>query len=85
MIAGHASLQAAAREKAESFVEDVLAASAERDQRSLLERETETRCVAAALEAGNNAWLRREGSLRECSVRALGLLAWASPGGSLSQ
>jgi AcrR family transcriptional regulator len=77
LIAGHASLQAAAKDKAESFVQDVLDASAEHDPRPLLERETETRCVAAALEAGNHAWLRGEGTLRDCSVRALRLLDWS--------
>jgi len=79
LIAGHASLQAAAREKAESFVKQILDASAERDRRPLLERETETRCVAAAFDAGNNAWLRGEGSLRACSVRALALVVGAAP------
>jgi AcrR family transcriptional regulator len=76
LIAENASLQAAIREKAEAFVEGVLAASADHDQRPLLERETEVRCVAAALEAGNHAWLRGEGSLRDCVARALGALRW---------
>ncbi|MDN5854415.1 MAG: TetR/AcrR family transcriptional regulator [Actinomycetia bacterium] len=75
LIAAHASLQATTREKAESFVQTVLEVSGHHDQRPLLERETETRCVAAAFEAGNNAWFRGEESLRECTVRALELLA----------
>lgn len=74
LIAGHASLQAAAREKAESFITATLEASGVNDQRPLLERETETRCVAAAFEAGNNAWLRGEGNLRHCTLHALDLL-----------
>lgn len=81
LIAGHGSLQAAARQKVESFVQEVLDASADRDQRPLLDRETEIRCVAAAFEAGNHAWLRGEGSLRECSVRALRLLGGGTPPG----
>lgn len=78
LIAGHASLQAAAREKAESFVAAVLGASDAKDHRPLLERETEARCVAAAFEAANNAWLRREGSLRDCALQALDHLGWYS-------
>lgn len=74
LIAGQASLQTAAREKGESFITAILEASAVSDQRPLLERETETRCVAAALEAGSNAWLRGEGSLRDCTLHALDLL-----------
>ena len=74
LIAGHATLQAAAREKAESFISAILEASAVSDQRPLLERETETRCVAAAFEAGSNAWLRGEGSLRNCTLDAINLL-----------
>lgn len=74
LIAGHASLQGAAREKSESFLGAVLEASGDTDRRPPLEREVETRCVAAALEAGSNAWLRGEGSLRECTLRALDLL-----------
>jgi len=79
LIAGHASLQATAREKAESFVTAVLEASDAVDQRPLLERETETRCVAAAFDAGTHAWLRGEGSLRGCTLRALGLLRLLPP------
>ena len=74
LIAGHASLQSVAREKAESFISAILEASEANDQLPLLERETETRCVAAAFEAGSNAWLRGEGSLRECTLNALDLL-----------
>lgn len=74
LIAGHASLQAAAREKAESFITAILEASGVSDRRPMLERETETRCVAAAFEAGSNAWLRGEGSLRDCTLHALDLL-----------
>lgn len=74
LIADHASLRAVAREKAESFVTATLEASGAHDQRPLLERETHARCVAAAFEAGNNAWLRGEGSLRSCAIRALALL-----------
>lgn len=78
LISEHGSLQAASREKGESFVQEVLDASAGGDPRCLLERETEIRCVAAAFEAGSRAWLRGEGSLRECSVRALGFLSRGS-------
>ncbi len=74
LIAGHASLQSAAREKGESFITAILEASAVSDHRPLLERETETRCVAAAFEAGSNAWLRGEGSLLDCTFHALALL-----------
>lgn len=74
LIAGHGQLQAAAREKAESFIAAVLEASHGRDQRPLLERETEIRCVAGALDAANHAWQRGEGSLRACTLRALSLL-----------
>jgi AcrR family transcriptional regulator len=74
LIAGHASLQAVAREKAESFITAILEASEVNDHRPLLERETETRCVAAAFEAGSNAWLRGEGSLRDCTLQALDVL-----------
>jgi AcrR family transcriptional regulator len=74
LIAGHPSLQAAARKKGESFVTEVLAASSRDDGHTLLERETQARCVAAALDAASNAWLRGEGSLRECAIRALDLL-----------
>lgn len=74
LIAGHASLQAAAREKSASFITAILEASGAHDHRPLLERETETRCVAAAFEAGTNAWLRGEGSLRDCTVQALELV-----------
>jgi AcrR family transcriptional regulator len=77
LIAGHASLQAVAREKAESFVSAILDAEAADERRSLLERETEIRCVAAAFEAGNNAWLRGEGSLRDCTLQALDCLGTA--------
>jgi AcrR family transcriptional regulator len=73
LIADHAPLQAAAREKSEVFLTAILEASQASDQRPLLERETETRCVAAAFQAGSNAWLRGEGSLRECTVHALTL------------
>ncbi len=76
LIGGHASLQAAAREKAESFITAVLEASDIKNPRPLLERETETRCVAAAFEAANNAWLRGEGSLRDCALQSLDLLGW---------
>lgn len=75
LIAGHASLQAAAREKSESFIGAILQASNANDERPLLERETEVRCVAAAFEAGSNAWLRGEGTLRGCTLQALALLA----------
>jgi AcrR family transcriptional regulator len=78
LIAGHASLQAAARHKSESFITAILEASAANDQRPLLERETETRCVAAALEAGSNAWLRGDGSLRDCTIQALELVSHPS-------
>jgi AcrR family transcriptional regulator len=78
LIAGHSSLQAAARHKSESFITAILEASAANDQRPLLERETETRCVAAALEAGSNAWLRGDGSLRDCTIRALQLVGHPS-------
>jgi hypothetical protein len=74
LIAGQPALQAAAREKAESFIAAVLAASGATEQRPQLERELETRCVAAAFDAGSGAWLRGEGSLRECTLRALDLL-----------
>ena len=74
LIGSHASLQAAAREKSESFITAILEASEANDRSPLLERETETRCVAAAFEAGRNAWLRDEGSLRDCTVRALELV-----------
>ena len=74
LIAGHASLQAVARGKAESFITAILEASGVSDQRPLLERETETRCVAAAFDAGSNAWLRGEGSLRDCTLHALDIL-----------
>ena len=74
LISGHGALQAAAREKAESFIAKILEAARGNDQRPLLEREVEARCVAAALEAANNAWLREEGSLRDCAVQALDLL-----------
>lgn len=74
LIAEHPSLQAAAREKAESFIAAILEASEGNDQRPRLERETQTRCVAAAFEAGSNAWLRGEGSLRDCTLHALDLL-----------
>lgn len=74
LIAGHPSLQAVAREKAESFISATLEALQTHDQRPLLERETEARCVAVAFEAGSNAWLRGEGSLRHCTVRALELV-----------
>lgn len=79
LIAGHASLQAAARQKAESFITAVLEASDRHDPRPLLERETETRCVAAAFEAADNAWLRGDGSLRHCTLLALGCLGRGSP------
>lgn len=82
LIAEHASLQATAREKAESFIQAILKASDDHDQRPLLERETEIRCIAAALDAANHAWLRGEGSLRDCSVRALELLGSGSPDGN---
>lgn len=75
LIAGHPSLQAAARKKGESFITDVLTASEPHDHRPLLERETEARCVAAAFEAAGNAWIRGEGSLRSCTLRALDLLS----------
>jgi AcrR family transcriptional regulator len=78
LIAGHASLQAAARHKSESFITAILEASAANDQRPLLERETEARCVAAALEAGSNAWLRGDGSLRDCTIQALELVGHPS-------
>lgn len=74
IIAGHAALQSAAREKSESFITEILEATKGHDQRSLLEREVEARCVAAAFEAANNAWLRGEGSLRDCAVQGLNLL-----------
>jgi AcrR family transcriptional regulator len=74
LIAANASLTATAREKAESFITEVLTASQAMDGRPLLERETEARCVAAAFDAGAHAWLRGEGSLRRCTLRALGLL-----------
>lgn len=75
LIADHAALRAAAREKAESFVRTILEAMADHDDRPLLERELEARCIAAALDSGSHAWLRGEGSLRDCSVHALELLA----------
>lgn len=75
LIAGHASLQAAAREKGESFITAILEASDASDHRPLLQRETEIRCVAAAFEAANNAWLRGEGSLRDCTLQALDLVS----------
>lgn len=74
LIAMHPALQSAARVKAESFTTAILEASALSDQRPLIERETETRCVAAAFEAGRNAWLRGEASLRDCTLQALHLL-----------
>jgi AcrR family transcriptional regulator len=74
LIAGHASLRAATWAKSESFLRDILDVSDDHDSRPLLERDIEARCVAAAFEAGSHAWLRGEGSLRDCSVRALGLL-----------
>lgn len=74
LIAGHAALQAAAREKSESFITAILEAAEATDRRPQLEREVETRCVAGALEAGTNAWLRGEGSLRERTLEALDLL-----------
>ncbi len=76
LIRRHAALRAAAREKADSFIASILEASASSDPRSILVRETETRCVAAALEAGSNAWLRGEGSLRECTIEALEVLGY---------
>jgi AcrR family transcriptional regulator len=74
LIAEHPSLQAAARKKGESFIAGILGASEPHDGRPLLQRETEARCVAAAFEAANNAWLRGEESLRRCTLRALDLL-----------
>lgn len=74
LIARHASLQSAARAKGESFITTLLEVSTVSDQRPLLEREVETRCVAAAFDAGSNAWLRGEGSLRACTLHALDLL-----------
>jgi AcrR family transcriptional regulator len=74
LIASHASLQAVARGKADLFITASLEASGVSDERPLIERETEARCVAAAFEAGSNAWLRGEGSLRDCTLQALDLL-----------
>ena len=79
LIAEHPAVRAAAMEKSESFVRRALDLSDDRDQRPLLDREVEARCVAAALEAGNRAWLRGEGSLRDCHVRALELLTSPRP------
>ncbi len=74
LIAGHAALRSAARQKAEAFVDEILAAAAPHDDRPLLEREVEVRCVAAAMDAANRAWLRDEGTLRACVLRALAAL-----------
>lgn len=82
LITEQTALQAAAREKAESFVQAILEASDDHDQRPILERETEIRCIAAALDAANQAWLRGEGSLRDCSARALELLGSGWPDGN---
>ncbi|MFC7544924.1 TetR family transcriptional regulator [Plantactinospora sp. GCM10030261] len=79
LIAGHPSLQAAVQEKARSFIDEILRATDAHDDRPRLEREIETRCVAAALEAANNAWLRGEGSLRACTLRALEILTKSLP------
>ena len=74
LIAAHAELRAAARQKAESFVTAIMEASEAAGGRTMLERETEARYVAAAFDAGTNAWLRGDGSLRDCTVRALDVL-----------
>lgn len=79
LIAENAALQRAARDKSQSFITAILAASETTDPRTLLERETEARCVAAAFEAANNAWLRGEGSLRDCTLRALDVLVVRYP------
>lgn len=73
LIASHPSLRAAAQQKAGSFVTTLLSAGAS-DERALLARETEIRCVAAALDAANQAWLRGEGPLRACALEALAVL-----------
>ncbi|MBX7269965.1 TetR family transcriptional regulator [Micromonospora sp. Llam7] len=82
LIAGHPSLQAAAGEKAQSFITAILAAPEVDGRRPLLEREIEARCVAAAFEAANNAWLRGEGSLRDCTLHALEILGRYRTGAS---
>lgn len=79
LISEHPAVQAAALEKSESFVRSVLDASADHDSRALLDREVEVRCVAAAMEAANRAWLRGDGSLRDCHVTALELLTTHGP------
>jgi AcrR family transcriptional regulator len=71
LIRAHPSLQAAARMKSESFVDACLEASGGHDDRPTLERETEARCVAAALDSGSHAWLRGEGTLRAYTLAAI--------------
>lgn len=79
LIAGHPTLHAAAQQKGESFISAILDASADSDHRPLLEREVEARCTAAALTAAKNAWLRGEGSLRDCALRALSVVGDEDP------
>jgi AcrR family transcriptional regulator len=74
LIAANPALRAASRVKAETFVSEALAASAESEGLSLLEREVQVTCVAAAMQAATAAYARGDGPLRTCLQQALDAL-----------